>query len=59
MNGFRKWALLLSFSALVSAVAGELNVKPDQLEARYRAKVGMKDGAICCNASSLAVAGSV
>ena len=46
MNGFRKWALLLSFSALVSAVAGELNVKPDQLEARYRAKVGMKDGAI-------------
>ena len=32
MNGFRKWVLLLSFSALVSGVAGELSVKPDQLD---------------------------
>ena len=46
MKGLRKLALLLSFSALASAVAGELKVQPEQLEARYRAKTAMKDGAI-------------
>lgn len=46
MKGLRKLALLLSVSALASAVAGELKVQPEQLESRYRAKTAMKDGAI-------------
>lgn len=46
MKGLRKLALVLSFSALASAVAGELKVQPEQLEARYRAKTAMKDGVI-------------
>ncbi len=46
MNGIRTLALLLSVSTLASAVAGELIVKPEQLEARYKAKVEAKNGAI-------------
>lgn len=38
MKGLRKLALLLSVSALASAVAGELKVQPEQLESRYRRK---------------------
>ena len=46
MNRIRTLALLLSVSTLASAVAEELTVKPEQLTARYKAKVEKKNGAI-------------
>ena len=42
MNKLRTLLLLLSVSALTSAVAEDLVLKPEQLTARYKAKVEQK-----------------
>ena len=49
MNKLRTLLLLLSVSALTSAVAEDLVLKPEQLTARYKAKVEQKNGAITIN----------